>query len=159
MTETLSKPVWRIEPLERDDIPTIIRIGRAAFAQDRHTLMKMHEKGTNDPNTEMPEESAYEYFENPRVKMLKAVDVDGKIVGFTSWGMWNFNGDRTVCTTRPHLLVVTYGQTVRGSRFSLRRTRRQSQVPRLAGYAAHRSTREHHVWASLRHDGSPQPGT
>jgi hypothetical protein len=97
MTSTTVKPTWRIVPTERADVPALVALGHLAFEHDRHTRMKMHEKGTEDLATELGgPEGFYQYLEHPRVRMVKAVDETGRIVGFTNWGLWNFAGDRTV---------------------------------------------------------------
>jgi hypothetical protein len=79
-----------------EDLPTISKIGHLAFATDRHTLMKMSESHTDDFNSQMPSTMYDSYRDHPRVKMMKAVSEDGEIVGFTNWGMWNFDGSKIV---------------------------------------------------------------
>lgn len=97
----MSQPprTYNIQPLEKADIPTLMAISEAAFTNDAHTRMKMYEKGTTDPRSELePLDSIERQFDNPNMKMLKAVDGD-KMVGFSNWQMWNFDKDITgVCT-------------------------------------------------------------
>lgn len=95
MTSTSRTPL-KIQLVEQNDIPTLIQISHSAFEHDRHTRMKMHEKGTDDINSEMPSNMMDGYFDNPRVRMIKAVDEDGRIIGYTNWAEWNFDGTKSV---------------------------------------------------------------
>ena len=88
---------YTIQPLEKTDIPTLMSIGQLAFTNDTHTRMKMHEKGVDDLASELEPLDSLEYqWSHPTVKMMKAVDEDGKMVGFSSWRMWNFDVDLPV---------------------------------------------------------------
>jgi hypothetical protein len=84
-------------PITEDDVPKLSSVGHRAFATDRHTLMKMSEKHTDDMNTQMPQSMYDSYMSNPRIRMIKAVDEDtGEIVGFVMWATWNFDGSKVV---------------------------------------------------------------
>lgn len=88
---------YTILPLERADIPTVIAIGAAAFEGDAHTRMKMNEKGTTDLAGELEQASSLEAAHGkPGVHMFKAVDGDGRMVGFSNWREWNFAADPSV---------------------------------------------------------------
>jgi hypothetical protein len=103
------RPQIEILPTLPEDIPTISKIGHLAFANDRHTLMKMSEKGTSDFNSEMPSSMYDGYINHPRVKMVKAVDMGtGEIVGFSNWGMWNFDGSKIVSVLTPSRWYMIY---------------------------------------------------
>ena len=76
---------YQILPVTTGDIPTLVTISLDSFRNDRHTLMKMYEKGTDDMSSEMP---SGDYLlailkKSDVVKMVKAVDAQGTIVGFT----------------------------------------------------------------------------
>jgi len=90
------RPEITLLPTLPEDVPTISKIGHLAFATDRHTLMKMSESHTDDFNSQMPSTMYDSYIDHPRVKMIKALNEDGEIVGFTDWGMWNFDGSKIV---------------------------------------------------------------
>ncbi len=81
------------------DIPTVHRLSLEAFADDKHTLMKMHEKGTDASSEMMSLDGLYGYLNHPRVIMKKAVDQD-KIVGYTAWAKWNFNDEHPGVSSR-----------------------------------------------------------
>jgi hypothetical protein len=96
MAEARAKIECRVVPTEREDLPALTQIWHRAFADDRHTLMKMHEDGTTDFGEEMPGELLENWFESPKVHMAKALDVDGNTIGFTNWVEWNFDDTQTV---------------------------------------------------------------
>ena len=86
---------YQILPVTTADIPSLVTISSDSFRDDRHTRMKMYEKGTEDMSSEMP---SGDYLlailkKSDVVKIMKAVDERGTIVGFTSWRMWNFDGE------------------------------------------------------------------
>jgi hypothetical protein len=100
MASPTTHSAWRVVPIERADLPTLLQIWHDSFADDRHTLMKLHEDGNTDFGEEMPGELLDDWFEDPDIRMMKAVRADGGIGGFTNWGTWNFDGAQTVCP--PH---------------------------------------------------------
>ena len=91
----LDKLEIRVEPVQRSDLPTLVKISHQAFAKDRHTQFKMYEKGSIDIADEMmPEDMFYKQFEmgEGKYKMIKAVDgISGGILGYTVWGFWGFD--------------------------------------------------------------------
>lgn len=88
------RTAYRILPLEKDDVRSLASISQAAFAADAHTRMKMSEKGVTDLGSELePAESILRQLDSPQMKMVKAVDSEGKMVGFSNWRMWNFDKD------------------------------------------------------------------
>ena len=99
---------YRVVPVDRSDVSTLITLSHAAFSIDRHTLMKMHEKGTSDMSSEMGgPDTLYGYLDNERVRMMKAVSDDEEIVGFTTWVCKNFDGDQPSVTE-----AVAYGSAM-----------------------------------------------
>jgi len=87
----------RIAYLEPRDLDEAYQISLDAFSQDAHTLFKMHEKGSTDMQSEMlPKEEIRSYMgdeRSKRVKIIKALAED-KIVGFSIWGLWNWEGQK-----------------------------------------------------------------
>lgn len=83
----------RIAYLEPIDLDEAYQISLDAFRQDAHTLFKMHEKGNSDMQSEMlPQEEIRSYLDRPeKVKVIKAT-VENRIVGFSIWGLWNWEG-------------------------------------------------------------------
>jgi len=79
--------------LEPSDLDESYQISLDAFAHDAHTLFKMNEKGSSDLNSEMlPKEEIRSYLDRPeKVKVVKAL-LGNKIVGFSIWGLWNWEG-------------------------------------------------------------------
>jgi len=87
----------RIAYLEPNDLDEAYQISLDAFSQDAHTLFKMHEKGSTDMQSEMlPKEEIRSYLSDERskrVKIIKALTGE-KIVGFSIWGLWNWEGQK-----------------------------------------------------------------
>jgi hypothetical protein len=124
MASPTTHSTWRVVPVERADLPALLQIWHAAFADDRHTLMKLYEDGNTDFGEEMPGELLDDWFADPKIRMMKAVRADGEIGGFTNWGTWNFEGTQTVCP--PHARTCPSG----ADRLRRRRTRtRRSTRP------------------------------
>lgn len=120
----MDRPAYTVLPLERADIPALIAIGAAAFVDDRHTRMKMHEKGTTDLAAELePRESVEAAWGRPGVHMFKAVDGEGRMVGYSSWREWNFGKDVAVS-----LAGRSFRGTDRSRGLTQRRSRRQSRL-------------------------------
>jgi len=95
--------------LEPSDLDEAYQISLDAFSQDAHTLFKMHEKGSSDMQSEMlPKEEIRSYLSEERsnkVKIIKALAGD-KIVGFSIWGLWNWDGQKKdVCAQSGHELT------------------------------------------------------
>jgi hypothetical protein len=98
-----------IAPLEPNDLDEAYQISLDAFSQDAHTLFKMHEKGSTDMQSEMlPKDEIRSYLSEERskkVKVIKALAGD-KIVGFSIWGLWNWEGqNKDVCSQLGHELT------------------------------------------------------
>ena len=87
----------RIAYLEPNDLDEAYQISLDAFSQDAHTLFKMHEKGSTDMQSEMlPKEEIRSYLSDERskrVRIIKALAGE-KIVGFSIWGLWNWEGQK-----------------------------------------------------------------
>lgn len=99
---TTTNPEIRVVPMLKEDIPEAQALHIRSFAEDRHTLMKVHEKGLSGIGDEMTCEEFNYYAELPhKVKMMKAVDKDGKMLGMTNWGLWNIDNSHPVCSFFP----------------------------------------------------------
>ena len=87
----------RIAYLEPRGLDEAYQISLDAFSQDAHTLFKMHEKGSTDIQSEMlPKEEIRSYLSDERskrVRIIKALAGE-KIVGFSIWGLWNWEGQK-----------------------------------------------------------------
>jgi hypothetical protein len=89
----------RIACLESGDLNEAYQLSLDAFSQDAHTLFKMHEKGNTDIQSEMlPKQEIESYLKRPeKVKVIKAMSGE-RIVGFSIWGLWNWEGqNKEVC--------------------------------------------------------------
>jgi hypothetical protein len=91
-------------PVTHDDIPRICEIGKAAFANDKQTVMKMHEQETTDVGSQLPPESEIrgqvDAVEKGKCVFLKAVDVkSGRIAGYATWGLWHYDGSKPAVST------------------------------------------------------------
>jgi len=85
----------QILPANREDVPILHAISHLAFANDSHTLFKMHEKPCTMED-EMNILEMYKTFdgaEQGKSILTKAV-LDGEIVGFAGWGFYNLDGER-----------------------------------------------------------------
>ncbi|KAH6904403.1 hypothetical protein BKA70DRAFT_1432156 [Coprinopsis sp. MPI-PUGE-AT-0042] len=90
---------YKIQPLIRDEISTLMSIAQLSVGNDTHTRMKMFEKGVTDLGSELEPLNSIEYqFDHPSVKMMKAVNKEGKMVGYSNWRMWNFEKDLSLDT-------------------------------------------------------------
>ena len=83
----------RIVPLGIEGLDEAWQISLEAFADDTHTLFKMHEKGSTDLGSELlPKEFLAAYLNNPaKMKVWQAL-LDGRVVGYTIWGLYNWQG-------------------------------------------------------------------
>jgi GNAT superfamily N-acetyltransferase len=93
----------RIAYLEPSDLDEAYQISLDAFSQDAHTLFKMHEKGSTDMQSEMlPKEEIMSYLNEERSKKVKVVTAlaGDKIVGFSIWGLWNWEGQNKDVSVR-----------------------------------------------------------
>lgn len=82
-----------IAPLRLDDLDAAWQISLDAFAHDAHTLFKMHEKGSTDLGSELlPRDVIASYLNNPAKRRLWKAVIDGKTVGYTIWGLYNWDG-------------------------------------------------------------------
>lgn len=95
----------RITHLEPTDLDEAYQISLDAFSQDVHTLFKMHERGSTDMKSEMlPKEEIRSYLDRPeKVKVIKAISGE-KLVGFSIWGLWNWEGQKKEVCTESSLL-------------------------------------------------------
>lgn len=117
---TSSNSGFTLLPAEREDVARIDEIGWAAFANDKHTVMKMYERGSTHPSSEMPAGGANQYLDAvPKGKcvVLKAVDNEtGKIAGFVTWGLWHYDGTKPVASNQILIQLpdLTYDQLPEG---------------------------------------------
>lgn len=97
----------RIAYLEPIDLDEAYQISLDAFSQDAHTLFKVHEKGSTDMRGEMlPKEEIRSYLDRPdKVKVIKTL-VEDKMVGFSIWGLWNWEGQKKEVCTRLSVRVL-----------------------------------------------------
>lgn len=76
---------FTLQPLTIDDAPIIGKIGKAAFENDRHTMMKT--KGSYDHEDTAQEPIGYYLTLPQKVQCIKAVDnASGNILGYVCWG-------------------------------------------------------------------------
>ena len=86
----------QITALETSDLDTAWRISVEAFASDAHTLFKMHEKGSNDPGSELlPREAMKSYIDKPDKYRSWKASLNGRMVGYTIWGLYNWEGQNS----------------------------------------------------------------
>jgi hypothetical protein len=86
-----------IHRAEATDAPDVQRIWAASFRDDLHTQFKAHEKGHQSAD-ELPLDLIPDWIAVAPEKgmFLKAVDMEGKLVGWSSWGFYNLDGARAV---------------------------------------------------------------
>jgi hypothetical protein len=72
-----------------EDAPHVGRIGKAAFLEDRHTMMKT---GDNYDHEQAAQEPFIHWLSVPeRVQCIKAVDDSGKMLGYVCWGFRGYS--------------------------------------------------------------------
>lgn len=93
----------------------------------------MYEKGVEDLGSELePLESIERQLQHPSMKMLKAVDEQGNMVGFSNWRMWNFDKDLSDVSRSVELMCTRSAHSAAGfSRCPSAVTGCASQQPRL----------------------------
>jgi hypothetical protein len=98
---------YRIAQAVKSDVPEMQQISLNAFLNDTHTLLKASEKGSPDISGELPGDAFYEWVDNEKMQVIKVLDNEGRMVGFSCWGFWNYDGSRTV-TVDPSTIFVSY---------------------------------------------------
>jgi hypothetical protein len=74
-----------------EDAPQIGQIGKAAFLNDRHTMMKT---GDDYDYEQAAQEPFFYWLSVPhRVRCIKAVDDSGRILGYVCWGFQGYSRD------------------------------------------------------------------
>jgi hypothetical protein len=72
-----------------EDAPRVGQIGKAAFLEDRHTMMKT---GDNYDHEQAAQEPFIHWLSVPeRVQCIKAVDDSGKMLGYVCWGFRGYS--------------------------------------------------------------------
>lgn len=152
-------PDIRVEPLELADLDAAWQISLRAFANDAHTLFKMHEKGSTDAGSELlPKDAMESYIRNPAKKRLRKAVIDDRMVGFTIWGMYNWEGQNREVSA---LLVLT--DTLGSTRLSRREHDRSCHTwfssPRTlhSGHVSHRAFECHHLGTHVCNAGQSLP--
>jgi N-acetylglutamate synthase-like GNAT family acetyltransferase len=80
---------FTLQTMTMEDAPRVGEIGKAAFLQDRHTMMKT---GDNYDHEQAAQEPFIHWLSVPeRVQCIKAVDHSGKILGYVCWGFRSYS--------------------------------------------------------------------
>jgi GNAT superfamily N-acetyltransferase len=97
---------FTLQPMIMEDAPRIGQIGKAAFLNDRHTMMKT---GDNYDHEQAAQEPFLYWLSVPhRVRCVKAVDDSGKILGYVCWGFRGYSR-KTIPTLNGRGLVENDG--------------------------------------------------
>jgi GNAT superfamily N-acetyltransferase len=86
---TMTPPSFTLQPMTMEDAPRVGQIGKAAFLNDRHTMMK---SGDNYDHEAGAQEPFKHWLSVPhRVQCIKAVDDSGKMLGYVCWGFRGYS--------------------------------------------------------------------
>jgi GNAT superfamily N-acetyltransferase len=82
-------PSFTLQPMTMEDAPRVGQLGKAAFLEDRHTMMK---SGDNYDHEAGAQEPFIHWLSVPhRVQCIKAVDHTGKMLGYVCWGFRGYS--------------------------------------------------------------------
>jgi GNAT superfamily N-acetyltransferase len=82
-------PSFTLQPMTMEDAPRVGQIGKAAFLEDRHTMMKSGDKYDHEAGAQEP---FIHWLSVPhRVQCIKAVDHSGKMLGYVCWGFRGYS--------------------------------------------------------------------
>lgn len=96
LDRSIMSPGLTIERATVEDAPRFHQISHDSFTDDAHTAFKVWEKGSEDSSGEMPLDLIESWItrDQSRCAVIKAVNADGTILGWSAWGLSNLDGSK-----------------------------------------------------------------